>query len=92
MGYYIETSGVKGKALEICADHGAVCVSRFDAEQALKNDDGVVCVVDNGPFEAAAFIFSVAEFDAFSDTTDPRPKTWLKMDRQLAEKLSGYTG
>jgi len=90
MGYYIQTDGAKGKASDICRDHDAAVVSAAAAAVALHQGLGVVCVVDNGPFEAAAFIFNDAEFDAFNEDMDPRPKTWLTMDRDKAEQLSNY--
>lgn len=37
----------------------------------------LVCVVDNGPFEAAAYCDTADEFRRFSDRNDPRPKRWL---------------
>jgi hypothetical protein len=38
--------------------------------------DNLVCVVDNGMFEAAAYCYSENEFHEFK-RTDGRPKTWL---------------
>jgi hypothetical protein len=37
----------------------------------------LVCVVDNGYFQAAAYCYSQGEFDAFTEPSDLRPKTWL---------------
>lgn len=39
----------------------------------------LVCVVSNGPFEAAGYCFSEAEYAAFTEPTDDRPKTWLRV-------------
>jgi len=90
MGYYIETGQVKNKAADICRDHDAAVVSAAAAAVALHQGLGVVCVINNGMFEAAAFIYNDAEFDAFNDDMDPRPRTWLTMDRDKAEQLSNY--
>jgi len=92
MGYYIETSSSTNKAAEICANHNARRVTQEGAERAFDDGKGVICVVDNGPFEAAAFIYSKREFDEFSQANDFRPRTWLVMDRNEAEQLSGFKG
>jgi hypothetical protein len=63
--------------------------SAVQAREAFKEGFGVVCVVDNGIFKAAAFAFSEEELEVFAKP-DGRPKTWLAMDRKLAEELSGY--
>jgi hypothetical protein len=39
--------------------------------------ENLVCVVDNGPFEAAAYCDTPEEFRVFNDPRDPRPKWWL---------------
>lgn len=92
MGYYVETNGAHGKAKAIQEQHGAEEVTMNEAEDALAEGKGVVCVVSNGHFEAAAFIYNKHEFEEFAWPGDMRPKTWLVMDRELAEKLSGYKG
>jgi hypothetical protein len=48
----------------------------------------LVCVVENGPFDAAAFCFSENEFTQFNNPYDSRPKHWLIYEH--AEELSGY--
>ena len=90
MGYYIETGTAKNKVDFLVENHGGEIVFDYKVQECLKLGLGVVCVVDNGPFEAAAFVYSQAEFDAFHDPADFRPKTWVVMDRETAEKLSGY--
>jgi len=51
---------------------------------------GVIVVVDNGPFEAAAFAYSQREFDEFVSDRDPRPRQFVILDRAVAEKASGF--
>jgi hypothetical protein len=82
VGYYIETQQPKGKAEYIRQHLNGVEISEDDAElfAHTARDVAVICVVDNGPFEAAAYCFSPEEFRAFSDPTDSRPKTWLLVE------------
>jgi len=88
MGYYID-GPAKGKAVFIKGKYGADIIST-PAVFNVPAGKALICVVDNGPFEAAAYCFNVREFKAFSDHADPRPKKWLLMDRSKAEELTGY--
>lgn len=78
--------------------HNAKSIDRKKAEEILDNpesEEGVLVVVNNGTFEACAFANDRERFDYFmkgvDNGRDNRPMTILKMDRALAEKLSGYT-
>ena len=90
MGYYIQTPGVsKGKAQVICDKHGAyivACPARFDD---VPRGTALICVVNNGPFEAAGFCCDPIEFKEFTQASDTRSKIWLYMDWDKAAKLSG---
>jgi hypothetical protein len=89
MGYYIQGPN-KDKVGFLLKNHDAMLLeSAVQAREAFKEGFGVVCVVDNGIFKAAAFAFSEEELEVFAKLYD-RPKTWLAMDRKLAEELSGY--
>lgn len=91
MGYYIETGDVRDKASAIIRDHGAVEISREEAEALIDDDSvAVVCVMVNPRFEAAGFVYDRNELAAFTEPDDARPRTWLRMDRQKAKELSGY--
>lgn len=80
MGKYINQTS-KGVALGLHGKAGA-----------LKNDGAVkiatptefranlVCVMDNGPFEAAAYIYSESELRAFTQPSDTRPKEWFEYE------------
>jgi len=46
-----------------------------------------VCLVDNGPFTAAAVGFNRDEVEAFS-REDGRPKIWFSISREDARKVS----
>ena len=90
MGYYInETS--KGDPLP--AQNKAQClVACGDASVIDKPhsfEPGIVCVVENSFFDAAAYCFNATELNAFG-YNDGRSRTWLKMDDGLARKLSGF--
>lgn len=90
MGYYIQGPN-HGKAEMLKRDHKAVPVSPDTVGDALKQGGGVVCVVDNGLFEAAAFAYDERELEVFLKP-DGRPKQWLVMDRAKASELSGFKG
>lgn len=93
MGYYIEAPRNHRKAewLEEVVPEAEI-VNKQEAWEALLEGHGVICVVDNGPFEAAGFCFSKDEFSQFAFPDDPRPKKWVKMPRSFAERLSGFKG
>lgn len=80
MGYYInelpngELLPAKGKADKL--------LSTIEGTKEIKTpqqwEEDIVCVVDNGPFEAAAYAFSQNELNVFANP-DGRPKRWLKV-------------
>lgn len=77
MGYYInnladgtELPG-KGKAKALIESGGARLIDRPDGFV-----EDLVCVVDNGPFDAAGYCFSEEEFKVFA-SNDGRSKRWL---------------
>ena len=88
MGYYINHDSlgnllpVKGKASALISD-GAVSVSSSEGFQP-----NLVCVVSNGVFDAAAYIFDKFEFLECIKPGDTRVKQWLVYEH--AAKLSGY--
>jgi hypothetical protein len=94
MGYYIETALPKGKAAALKDRLGAIEITTDEAQFFIKEDMGaVVCVVDNGPFEAAAYCYNLAEFRVFNNPEDDRPKTWLLVeDKAKVEALTRFKG
>lgn len=94
MGYYIEVPNVKGKAQQVIDIHGAELLERAPLSLSdIPPDKAVICVVDNGPFEAAGFCYNEKELQDFvaPDYFQPqRPRQWLLMDRSKACKLTGY--
>jgi hypothetical protein len=89
MGYYIQ-GPAKCKTQYIVSEYDGKIIPTPESFGDIPQDKGLICVVNNGYFEAAGYCFSAREFEAFSSPTDNRPKTWLIMDRELAEELSGY--
>lgn len=50
-------------------------------KEELKYQEDLVCVVDNGFFGAAAYVYDQEEFDAFQPTkTDMRLRAWFKFE------------
>jgi hypothetical protein len=94
MGYYINLPESKGKLQQI--------QSRFEGAEALQHKPksfsevpegrALICVVDNGPFEAAAFVYSEDEFHVTADPRDVRPKYWVLIDLEDAINATGYKG
>lgn len=68
MGYYIP-GPAKGKADYIIEKYGASRwsePSRPPKWEEINASEAIICVIDNGPFEAAAFCYSEKELEAFS--------------------------
>jgi hypothetical protein len=86
MGYYINQ--INGKNLNPTSktqqllDGGATLVSG-----PITFRENLVCVVQNGYFDAAAYAYSEEEMNIFL-ILDGRPKTWLIVPG--ADILSGY--
>ena len=89
MGYYINHNS-NGVSLPACdkADYlildGGAEISK--PKQWVPN---LVCVVENGMFDAAGYVYSEDELRAFTNPYDHRPKRWIIYPR--AAELSGYT-
>jgi hypothetical protein len=88
MGYYIETGGSHGKANVLKTTKGATIGSPDWSEKP--EDKALICVVNNGFFEAAALCYNEDEAKAFNYPSDFRPKEWLYMGKNLAHNLANY--
>jgi hypothetical protein len=88
MGYYIQTKEDLNKAGQLLAAHPEVrevdrTALRFDPTRTTV----LVCVVQNGPFDAAGICYSWGELCAFA-LADSRPRRWLVFPRELVIKLN----
>jgi len=86
MGIYLQTNS-KGEPL-VNGQKAAGLIADGAIRQASPRyvHDRSVCVVDNGSFDAAAFLFAPDEFDAFLNDGTRRPRVWLEITpEQLAQ-------
>lgn len=88
MGFYIQ-GPTMGKVKFLIDEYKAQVFLKPDKFSDIPKGFVLICVVSNGPFEAAAIIYSENEFQAFAQPTDTRPKTCLIMDIKKAIELSG---
>jgi hypothetical protein len=90
MGYYIQTGKNIGKAEYLIENYGAKEQLAPNSLSELSPDSALICVVDNGLFEAAGFVYDDDELYGFTLPTDRRFKRWLTMPLDKAKELSGY--
>jgi hypothetical protein len=98
MGYYINNTNVgEGKSnpfdwqLPATGKADAILEAGIGAKEIKRPSEwqpDLVCVVENGVFDAAAYAFDEEEFLVFADPHDTRRKRWLIVPN--AAKLSGY--
>lgn len=77
MGFYINTTSTGSslgydKARALVAD-GFKSITQPESFSEVPDDKGLVCVVDNGMFQAAGYAYDEREFQAFTGIDD-RPK------------------
>lgn len=93
MGYYIQVPNNKGKARQIVELYGGRIVTDVPSFKNISPDEAIICVLDNGAFEAAGFAYDereLAEFVAPDSFCHQRPRTWVIMNRRKACELTGY--
>jgi len=96
VGQYIECWPRHGKAALILNEFGGEQISVETARELISEPEllqamnqAIVCVVDNGPFEAAAYCPNLQEFETFADTVrDPRPRQFLLLDDAVAAQTA----
>ena len=90
MGFYVQGPPL-GKAKFIEQNYSGILATKSQAEKMLSEmSKGVIVVVNNGPFEAAAFAFNKKEFDDFHGPNDYRTKQYVIIDRTKACELTKY--
>lgn len=85
MGLYIEFAEHLGKADQLLALRGAREVNSPQFDPTGK--EILVCVVENGSFDAAGICYSAQEAIDFDSPRDIRPKRWVLITRQLLTEL-----
>jgi hypothetical protein len=92
MGYYIETPMIKGKADYLKERYKAEEIEEIGSlNEISKEDMALVCVLENGMWDAVAYIYDDNELKrALPTSRDNRKRTWLLMDKTLVENLSNY--
>jgi hypothetical protein len=78
-GHVGTSYSAKCKAL---MDDGAILIAKPD-----KFVPNLVCVINNGIFGAAGYMYNENELKVFTDEHDTRPKTWFIWDK--VEKYAG---
>jgi hypothetical protein len=89
MGYYIEVPQNLHKAEQIINMYNAIQLPSAPHSVSQLPNMAVICVVENGLFDAACYCYNDREIAAFADPNDHRRKTWLGMSKPLAKKLTG---
>jgi hypothetical protein len=93
MGFYIQVPNNKNKAQQLCDIHGGTIIEEPKTFNDIPLDKGLVCVVENGYFDAAALCYNEKEFEEFrapDGYSVQRKRTWVLLDNELAKSLSGY--
>jgi hypothetical protein len=91
MGYYIQVEqSSHGKAEQISATYDGCIIPQPESFASVPRGRALICVVNNGPFEAAGFCYDESEFRAFTEPGDSRKKKFVLMDWDKACELSRY--
>lgn len=90
MGYYIETDRTQHRAGWLVRYWDGQIITKPKSFSEIPADKALIVVVQNGYFDAAGLCYSESEFEAFTDPTDPRPITYVLLDKELVYKEAGY--
>lgn len=91
MGYYIQTENILvGKAAYLVKKYNAKVLNEVPEWNEISADKAIICVVNNGLFEACGYCYNPKELYVFNRPGDWRDKIWLLMDKELTNKLTGY--
>ena len=75
MGKYINNAST-GKALPATGKADLLIEDGATEVAGDKFEENLICIVDNGFFDAAAYAYSESEYDEFK-REDGRPKRWV---------------
>lgn len=76
MGFYVQVPVAKGKVdwlRENCDAKVVAPPGNFELVEKAAPDKALICVVDNGPFEAAALCYDSLEFERFNEPDEIGP-------------------
>lgn len=90
MGYYIQTPAPTDKAVQIAKLYGGQIITKPAKFSDVPAGKALIVVLHNGPFDAAGFAYSDAEFQSFTDSRDQRDKDFVLIDREKACELTGF--
>lgn len=91
MGYYLEVPENNNKAGQLIHLHGAVDTGLPPKRLAdIPKGKVLICVVQNGPFDAAGIVYSQRELEDFGETDSGRHRTWLLMDVEKVVELKPH--
>jgi hypothetical protein len=87
MGYYVELPENLHKAEQLIKMHGAVRCEPPHSVGDLPDGETLICVAENGPFDAAAIVYSDGELRDFGQD-DGRRKHWLLVPTEIVIQLN----
>ena len=90
MGFYIQTPDPLNKATQLIELYKAQLI-KPPKDFVSSPSKVLICVVQNGSFDAAGICFDSTEFAAFNNPYDGRPKSWLLMDKDKVLELNPNT-
>lgn len=89
MGCYIPCGDGQAffKAAYLVNHHGALQVQEPESFEDIAPSKVVVCVIENGAFEAAGVCYDALELREFKYDGTRRARTWLLMDKAVVRDL-----
>src|SRR5579872_7004226 len=88
MTLYLDLPGSRGMLDRLLGEFGAAALPRPPGGlDEVPPDRALICVVDMGDYEAPGYIMAETELATWADPADTRPRTWLLMDRGVADRL-----
>jgi hypothetical protein len=85
---YLDLPGPTGKLDRLLSEFGAVALPGPPGGlEEVPPGKALICVADMGAYEAPGYIITEIELATWTGPADTSPKTWLLMDRQMADRL-----